>query len=53
MSEYDSFRFSLSFSVSFWSVFVEPDAAPPVHAQLVEQSRCVSHPEFFVVILMF
>ena len=27
VSEYDSFRFSLSFSASFWSVFEEPCAA--------------------------
>ena len=31
---YDSFRFSLSFSASFWMVFVEPGAAPPVHAKI-------------------
>ena len=31
VSEYNSFRFSLSFSASFWTVFVEPGAAPPVH----------------------
>ena len=34
MSEYDSFRFLLSFSASFWTVFVEPGAAPPVHAKI-------------------
>ena len=34
MSEYDSSRFSLSFSASFWTVFVEPGAAPPVHAKI-------------------
>ena len=34
VSEYDSFRFSLSFSASFWMVFVEPGAAPPVHAKI-------------------
>ena len=34
VSEYDSFRFSLSFSASFWTVFVEPGAAPPVHAKI-------------------
>ena len=34
MSEYDSFRFSLNFSASFWTVFVEPGAAPPVHAKI-------------------
>ena len=32
--EYDSFRFSLSFSTSFWTVFVEPAAAAPVHAKI-------------------
>ena len=32
--EYDSFHFSLSFSASFWMVFVEPGAAPPVHAKI-------------------
>ena len=35
VSEYDSFRFSLSFSASFWIVFVEPCAAPPVHAKII------------------
>ena len=34
VSEYDSFRFSLSFCASFWMVFVEPGAAPPVHAKI-------------------
>ena len=34
VSEYDSFRFSLSFSASFWMVFVEPGAAPPIHAKI-------------------
>ena len=34
VSEYYSFRFSLSFSASFWMVFVEPGAAPPVHAKI-------------------
>ena len=34
VSEYDSFRFSLSFSASFWMVFVEPGVAPPVHAKI-------------------
>ena len=34
VSEYDSFRFSLSFSAGFWMVFVEPGAAPPVHAKI-------------------
>ena len=34
VSEYDSFRFSLSFSATFWRVFVEPGAAPPVHAKI-------------------
>ena len=38
LSEYGSFRFLLSFSASFWTVFVEPGAAPAVHAKLVEQS---------------
>ena len=33
-SEYDSFRFSLSFSASFGMVFVEPGAAPPVHSKI-------------------
>ena len=34
VSENDSFRFSLSFSGSFGMVFVEPGAAPPVHAKI-------------------
>ena len=34
VSEYDSFRFSHSFSASFWTVFVDPGAAPPVHAKI-------------------
>ena len=34
VSEYDSFRFSLSFSASFVMVFVEPGSAPPVHAKI-------------------
>ena len=34
MSEYDSFCVSLSFSASSWMVFVEPGAAPPVHAKI-------------------
>ena len=34
VSEYDSFHFSLSFSASFWMVFVEPGAAPSVHAKI-------------------
>ena len=33
VSVYNSFRFSLSVSASFWTVFVEPGAAPPVHAK--------------------
>ena len=52
MSEYDSFRFSLSFSASFWTVFVEPGAAPPVHAK-ISGTKNKEHPEFFVGILMF
>ena len=46
VSEYDSCRFS----ASFWTIFVEPGAAPPVHAKI---SCCVPHPELFVGILMF
>ena len=53
VSEYDSFRFPLSFSASFWTVFVEPGAAPPLHAKFMEQSCCVRLPELFVGILMF
>ena len=34
VSEFDSFRFSLSFYASFWVVFVEPGAAPPVHTEI-------------------
>ena len=34
VSDYDSFRFSLNFSASFEMVFVEPGAAPPVHAKI-------------------
>ena len=34
VSEYDSFRFSLIFSASFWIVFVEPGTLPPVHAKI-------------------
>ena len=34
VSEYDSLRFSLSFSASSWTIFVEPGAAPPVHAKV-------------------
>ena len=34
VSEYVSFRFSLSFSASFWKAFVEPGAAPAVHAKI-------------------
>ena len=34
VSEYDSFRFSLSFSANFWMVFVKPGAALPVHAKI-------------------
>ena len=34
VSEYESFRFWLSFSASFWMVFVEPGASPPVHAKI-------------------
>ena len=52
VSEYDSLRFSLSFLASFWNVFVEPGAAPPVHAKTLEQSCCVRHQEFFVGNLM-
>ena len=29
VSEYDSFHFSLKFSASFWTVFVEPGAVSP------------------------
>ena len=32
--EHDSFRISFSFSASFLMVFVEPGAAPPVHAKI-------------------
>ena len=49
VSEYDSFRVSLS----FWMVFVEPGAAPPVHAKISGKNCCVPHPEIFVGILMF
>ena len=34
VSEYDSIRFSLSFSASFWTVVVEPAVASPVHAKI-------------------
>ena len=34
VSEYDLFRFPLSFSTCFWTVFVKPSAAPPVHAKI-------------------
>ena len=34
VSEYDSFRFSLILFASFWAPFVEPGAAPPVHAKI-------------------
>ena len=33
VSETDSFRIFQSLSASFWTVFVEPDGAPPVHAK--------------------
>ena len=33
--EYILFRFSLSFSACFWTVFVEPGAAPPMHAKII------------------
>ena len=33
LSKYDTFCFLLSFSASFWTVFVEPGAAPPVNAK--------------------
>ena len=33
VSEYDSFRFSLNFSATFWTIFAEPGAAPPVHTK--------------------
>ena len=36
VSEYDSFRFSLSFSANLWTVFVEPGAAPPVHSSILK-----------------
>ena len=36
VSEYDSFRFWLSFSASFWTIFVEPGAAPTIHAKISE-----------------
>ena len=44
VSEYDSFRFSPSFSASFWTVFVEPGAAPPVHAKISSTKRCNIRP---------
>ena len=53
VSEYDSFRFSLSFSASFWTAFVEPGAAPQYTQNLVEQSCCVPHPDFLGGILLF
>ena len=34
VSDNNSFRFSLSFSANFWTVFVEPGAAPPVHTKI-------------------
>ena len=33
--EYVLFRFSLSFSACFWTVFVEPGAAPPMHTKII------------------
>ena len=45
VSEFDSFRFSLSFSASFWMVFVEPGAAPPVHAKTSETKLLCSTPK--------
>ena len=53
VAEYDSFRFSLSFSASFWMVFVEPGVLLSYTQKLVEQSCCVPQPEFFDGILMF
>ena len=53
MSDYDSFRFSLNFSASFWSVFLEHGAAPPVHASISVTSCSIPDREFLVGILMF
>ena len=55
VSEYDSFRFSLSSSASFWTVFIEPGAAPDLWytQKLSKQSCFVPNSEIFVGILIF
>ena len=53
VSEFDLFRFSLSFSASFWMVFLEPGAALSAHAKISGTKLLCSHPELFVGILMF
>ena len=47
-SEYDSFRFSLSFSASFWMVLESLVLSLRYSQKLVERSCCVPHPEIFV-----
>ena len=53
VSEFDLFRFSLSFSAIFWMVFLEPGAALSAHAKISGTKLLCSHPELFVGILMF
>ena len=48
--KYDSFRSSLYFSASFWTVFVEPGAAPPVHAKIIEKKAAVFHIQNYLLV---
>ena len=53
VSEYDSFRFSFSFSASFWVVFVKPGDASPVHAGISGTKLLCSTSRILCFILMF
>ena len=50
MSEYDSFRFLLSFSASFWTVFIDSGAAPPVHAKISGTKVLCSTSRYFLMV---
>ena len=53
LSEYDSFRSSLNLSASFWMIFVEPVAAPPVNLEISETKLMCSTSRFNCWFLMF
>ena len=53
VSEYDLFRISFNFSANFWTVFVEPGAAPPVNTKSsVTKLLCFRIQELFLFYLI-